>query len=150
MSAPSPVHEDRREDLATVFRLAGLTSPAYLQWWLRPDVLLASPSSQVLGIGDAKATEHPGDRATLRRLIEYVRAARRWHESGWRIHMSLAVAPEHGHDWLLELRRAWALGGLTPGREDVLAITPDFEVVSVSTSRSAYSTNVGGRRILEV
>ncbi len=143
------VHEARREDLATVFRLAGLTSPAYLQWWLRPDVLLASPNARILGIGDAKATEHPGDEATLRRLIGYVRAAREWREAGWNIHMSLAVAPENGRDWLGELRRAWELGGLLPGREATLAITPDFEVVSLSTSRSAYSTNVGGRRILE-
>lgn len=149
MSAPSAIHEARREDLATVFQLAGLTSPAYLQWWLRPDVLLASPHARVLGIGDAKATEHPGDEATLRRLIGYVRAARWWHEEGWSIHMSLAVAPENGRDWLGELRRAWALGGLVPGHEAALAIAPDFEVVSLSTSRSAYSTNVGGRRSLE-
>ncbi|GAA2964036.1 hypothetical protein GCM10010459_20560 [Microbacterium schleiferi] len=132
-----------------MFQLAGLTSPAYLQWWLRPDVSLASAHSRVLGIGDAKATERPGDEATLRRLIGYVRAARWWHEEGWSIHMSLAVAPEDGRGWLGELRRAWARGGLLPGHEAAVAIAPDLAVVSLSTSRFAYSTNVGVRRNLE-
>lgn len=150
MSAPSATHERRREDLATVFRLAGMTSPAYLQWWLRPDVSLAAPHARILGIGDAKATEHPGEGPTLRRLVAYVRAAERWKNAGWTVHMSLAVAPENGEAWLQELRRAWSLGGLQQIHADTLIIAPDLEVVSLSTSRPAYSTNVGGRRNLRV
>lgn len=69
MSAPSPLHEERRNDLASLFRLVGLSSPVHLQWWLRPDVALAAPHVRLLGIGDAKATEHPGEAATLRRPI---------------------------------------------------------------------------------
>jgi hypothetical protein len=62
--------------------------------------------------------------------------------------MSLAVGPDNSRDWLSELRRAWALGGLAPGREATLATSADFEVVSLSTSRTTYSMNVGGHRIL--
>jgi hypothetical protein len=133
VSAPSAVHEALRDDLAIIFQLAGLTCPAYFQWWLRPDVLLASPHTRVLGIGDAKATERPGDVATLRRLVGYVRAARWWHEAGWDIHMSLAVTPGNGSDWMVDLRRAWALGGLVPEHEAITTITLDFEVASLST-----------------
>lgn len=150
MSAPSAVHEARRDDLATVFLLAGLTSPAHLQWWFRPDVSLAARGARVLGIGDAKATERPGDAATLRRLVGYVRAARRWYEAGWTVHMSLAVGPECRIQWLGELQRAWMLGALLAGHEDVLTIAPNLAVVSLSTSRAAYSMNVGAPRTLEV
>lgn len=143
MSAPSAVHEERRDDLATVFRLAGMTRQAHLQWWLRPDVSLAAPYSRVLGIGDAKATEHPGDSATLRRLIGYVRAAKRWHQAGWGIHMSLAVGPDDGRAWLAELGRAWTLGGLRPIGAGTLSIAPDLEVVSLSTGRRMVARDIG-------
>lgn len=150
MNAPSATHERRREDLATVFRLAGMTSPAHLQWWLRPDVSLAAPHARILGIGDAKATEYPGESPTLRRLVAYARAARSWKNAGWTVHMSLAVGPENGDAWLQELHRAWSLAGLQHVHADTLIIAPDLEVVTLSTSRPAYSTNVGGRRSLGV
>lgn len=150
MTAPSATHEMRREELATAFHLAGLTRQAYLQWWFRPDVSLASPSARVLGVGDAKATEHPGDAATLRRLVGYVRASRGWRRAGWDIHMCLAVRPDESTRWLEVLHRAWGLGGLAPAHEGDWAIDQSLALVSLSTSRAAYSTNVGGRRNLGV
>ena len=146
MSAPSAMHEERREDLATIFRLAGMTSPAHLQWWLRPDVSLATPCSRMLGIGDAKATERPGEAATLRRLVGYVRTAKRWHATGWGIHMSLAVGPEDGAAWLAQLRRAWTLGGLRPTGAGTLSIAPDLEVVTLSTGRCILAAGMDSAR----
>lgn len=150
MSAPSVVHESRRDDLATVFQLAGLTAPAHLQWWLQPDVAMAAPHAHVLGIGDAKATERPGTASTLRRLIAYARAARRWHRAGWEVSMALAVSPKDEREWLVELARAWVRADLVARHESALKIDPDLSVVWISTSRGRSSTNVGGSRSLGV
>lgn len=71
MSAPSRLHEHRRSQLLTLLRLSGYMNRAHLQWWLRPDVAVASPSLRALVIGDAKATEHPHDHKTMRRIVAY-------------------------------------------------------------------------------
>lgn len=139
--APSPLHESRVVELEEVFTLAGLSHEAHLQWWLRPDVARASPASRTLGLGDAKSTESPGNQATLRRLVGYVRAARTWHDAGWTVIMSLAVNPHESAQWGEELRRAWALGGLANGPVHAAPLHPNLAVVTLSTSRRQYSTN---------
>ena len=128
MSAPSAKHEERRDDLATVFRLAGMTRPAHLQWWLRPDVSLAAPILRAYSVSATpKRQNGPAIQPRSVALIGYVRAAKRWHQAGWAIHMSLAVEPEDGRAWLAELRSAWTLGGLPPKSRERLSIAPDLD-----------------------
>jgi hypothetical protein len=139
--APSPLHEARVVELEGVFALAGLAHEAHLQWWLRPDVARASPASWTLALGDAKSTESPGNQATLRRLIAYVRAARAWHDAGWVVLMSLAVNPQESTQWGEELLRAWAVGELVSGPVHLALLHPNLAVVTLSTSRRQHSTN---------
>lgn len=138
--APSALHEARVLELEDVFALAGLSRQAHLQWWLRPDVARASPASRTLALGDAKSTESPGNRATLRRLISYVRATQPWYRAGWTITMSLAVNPRDTAQWGDELQRAWALGQLPSGSVDRALLHPNLAVVTLSTSRRQHST----------
>ena len=139
--APSPLHETRVVELEGVFALAGLAHEAHLQWWLRPDVARASPASRTLALGDAKSTESPGNRATLRRLVGYVRAARAWHDAGWVVLMSLAVNPQDRTNWGAELLRAWSVGWLAGGPVHVALLHPNLAIVTLSTSRRQHSTN---------
>jgi hypothetical protein len=141
--APSLLHEVRVEELDAMFALAGLTHTAYLQWWLRPDVARASPKHHVLAIGDAKASEAPGDQATLLRLANYARVAADWQAEGWTILMCLAIDPSDTSGWMFELRRAASIGGLSAVETSSALLHPTLTVVSLSTSRVPRSTNTG-------
>lgn len=75
MGRPSDDHEARRELLDAIAILAGftLTFPGALPDGRRPDVLRVSLTRSGLFVGDAKATESPGNSDTVARLLAYAR-----------------------------------------------------------------------------
>lgn len=91
MSAPSEAHEQRRALLCNVASLAGLTEQMVLGVGLQPDVALRCRSKRLLLIGDAKATESPGCRATARRLRHYGGALFEVVRSGIGVRLVLSV-----------------------------------------------------------
>jgi len=81
---PSPVHESRVELLRSLGILLGyLKTPApALPDGSEPDLFQFDPDRHRLLIGDAKATETPGNGATRLRLRHYVTWARRHGTNG--------------------------------------------------------------------
>jgi hypothetical protein len=76
-SSPSPEHEERVGFLRGLAELIGCDRCLNGKRFLgeeRPDVLAVDRSSKILFLGDAKATETPGNIATLARLTSYLRA----------------------------------------------------------------------------
>lgn len=76
MSAPTREHEQRREILQDVARLAGFcrdlrTIPGTR---LAPDVFSMRPEGRSLFLGEAKHTESPDNWATFERLLGYLSA----------------------------------------------------------------------------
>lgn len=73
VSRPGPVHEGRVRTLETLATLAGfLTAVPRLPDGRTPDVVRISTSCRGLFLGEAKASEGPGDREALARLARYV------------------------------------------------------------------------------
>jgi hypothetical protein len=73
VSRPGPVHEGRVRTLEALATLAGfLTAVPRLPDGRTPDVVRISTSSRGLFLGEAKASEGPGDRDALARLARYV------------------------------------------------------------------------------
>ena len=91
---PSQLHESRAHTLAAMARLTGhVVEIEALPDGGRPDVLLIRPGDRSVFIGDAKATETPGNTETALRLSRYARFLARyvtpagrelWHLS-WRL-----------------------------------------------------------------
>ena len=141
MTTPSPEHEFRLHELETLFLLAGIQRPVYWPGWIRPDVCHASRSRRVLAVGDAKATEVPGDTDTLRRLRRYAQQADQWKVSGWNVVLALATPPDIDGSWLATLERAAGLGGLHVLHGEFFSVAHDVTVSWVSTGRWTDSTN---------
>jgi hypothetical protein len=73
VSRPGPVHEGRVRTLEALATLAGfLTAVPHLPDGRTPDVVRISTSRRGLFLGEAKASEGPGDREALARLARYV------------------------------------------------------------------------------
>jgi hypothetical protein len=72
---PSDLHESRARTLAAMARLSGhVIEIDALPDGGRPDVLLVRPTDCSVFIGDAKATETPGNSETALRLSHYAGA----------------------------------------------------------------------------
>ncbi|WP_142256591.1 hypothetical protein [Mycobacterium colombiense] len=70
----------------------------------RPDVLQLRPTDRSLFIGDAKATETPGNKETFCRLGRYATFLEDWIGAGGSGIIALAVAGIDAFDWLRVLR----------------------------------------------
>lgn len=112
MSAPSIEHEDNRRNLDELLIMAGLRLELPMPWWLRPDVARVSLQLGVAAIGDAKATECPGNPQTLRRLIKYARAGRQLSDLGWNVVLCMASNQSAIDGWSRELATASRIAGL--------------------------------------
>lgn len=75
MGAPGREHEERRSVLDALAVLAGFETPAEFPYW-RPDVHRRRASDGAWFVGEAKATEHPGDPAVVGRLATYLDGCR--------------------------------------------------------------------------
>jgi hypothetical protein len=89
----------------------------------RPDVLLIRPGDYSVFIGDAKATETPGNTETALRLSRYARFLARYTDAGGSGVVALIVATHDRYGWLRTLRDVCVLinhGRQSCGRVDVL------------------------------
>lgn len=102
---PSELHEHRAASLATVATLTGHAQPlAALPDGTIPDVLRLHPTDGSLFLGEAKATETPGNAETCRRLDHYARFLAAWVEVRGSGILVLAVDECHAFDWARVLR----------------------------------------------
>lgn len=119
---PTALHERRAATLCTMAILSGHTTRlTALSDGTRPDVLQLRPMDGDLFIGDAKATETPGNTETYERLSHYAVFLEGWLRAGGTGLMALAVADTHAADWLRVLRALCLRmsGGIrVPGRID--------------------------------
>lgn len=70
----------------------------------RPDVLFLRSQDGALFVGDAKATETPGNNETFERLRHYADFLSDWVESGSMGVMALTVDASDAYTWLRVLR----------------------------------------------
>jgi len=122
---PSAAHEARVRTLATLATLAGhVVEIDALPDGGRPDVLLVRPGDHSVFIGDAKATETPGNAETAQRLVRYTAFLRAYVRAGGSGVVALAVPTQDPYGWLRVLRDVCTrLGdGRVEGKVDVLAV----------------------------
>lgn len=123
-SGPSQLHEDRAAAMSTMATLAGFTSPMTgLPDGSIPDVLQLRPTDGALFLGDAKATETPGNRETLDRLGRYADFLANWVSTGSAAVLALVVEARDDYGWLRVLRDLGLRlpeGGRVDGRVDLL------------------------------
>lgn len=102
---PSATHEDRASTLAAMATLAqyAICIDA-LPDGSRPDVLQVRSRDYSIFVGDAKATETPGNVETALRLARYTNFLARYRSAGGSGVMALAVSPVDRYDWLRVLR----------------------------------------------
>jgi hypothetical protein len=121
---PSEIHERRAETLGTMARLSGyVVEIDALVDGGRPDVLLVRPGDRSIFVGDAKATEIPGNAETTRRLSRYARFLARYVRSGGSGVFALVVPVRNGYEWRRVLRDVCApLANSRPvdGRVDLI------------------------------
>jgi hypothetical protein len=102
---PSQLHEARVETLVTLATLSGFESgPDVLPAGSRPDVLLLRAGDRAIFLGDAKATETPGNRETYERLAGYTDFLASWIGIGRPGVLALAVDSGDAYRWLRTLR----------------------------------------------
>lgn len=102
---PSELHEDRASTLATLAILTGHTRVlSSLPDGSRPDVLQLRDSDGSLFVGDAKATETPGNLETFGRLNRYATFIGGWLQEGGTAVLALIVAERDAFRWLRVLR----------------------------------------------
>lgn len=102
---PSQLHEARVETLQTLAALSGFQSgPDLLPGGSRPDVLLLRAGDGAVFVGDAKATETPGNSETFERLSNYAKFLTAWTETGLTAVFALAVDTTDAYSWLRVLR----------------------------------------------
>lgn len=102
---PSLLHESRVETLATLATLSGFDSgPDTLPGGARPDVLLLRADDGAMFVGDAKATETPGNAETYERLSHYADCLATWVTAGTTGVLALAVDAADAYGWLRVLR----------------------------------------------
>lgn len=123
---PSAIHEYRTATLSTMATLAGYsTTMGGLPDGTRPDVLQLRPDGRGVFVGDAKATETPGNLETFARLDHYAAFLAGWVASGGCGVLALAVPEVDAYGWLSRLRDLClrASGGLrVEGRVDRLEV----------------------------
>lgn len=95
MSAPSAEHERRRAILDALAVLGGFATEARFPL-LRPDVHRRRRSDGAWFVGEAKASEGPGDSDAVGRLGRYVEVCG---ACGATALIALAVAPQHVRRW---------------------------------------------------
>jgi hypothetical protein len=102
---PSDLHEYRAGTLATMAILTGHTRAlSALPGGSRPDVLRLRLDDYSLFIGDAKATETPGNMDTFARLSRYAAFLAEWVRQGAAGVLALAVSDREAFGWLRVLR----------------------------------------------
>jgi hypothetical protein len=102
---PSDLHEDRASTLATLAILTGHTHGlSTLPDGSRPDVLQLRDIDRSLFVGDAKATETPGNVETFGRLNRYATFIDEWLREGGSAALALIVADRDAFRWLRVLR----------------------------------------------
>lgn len=102
---PSQLHEERVELLRTLATLSGFQpGPDVLIGGWRPDALLLRSQDGALFVGDAKATETPGNNETFERLCHYADFLSGWVESGSTGVLALTVDVSDAYTWLRVLR----------------------------------------------
>jgi len=109
MGAPSIDHEARVATLQAIATLAGFHQNASreLESLGHPDVMRLSPQCKGLFVGDGKATETPGNRATIARLSRYSELLVRWHAAtGAPVILCVAFThPSHSRAWEAAFQR---------------------------------------------
>lgn len=102
---PTELHERRAATLSTMAMLCGYTTTlTTLPDGSRPDVLQLRATDGALFVGDAKATEKPGNTETYNRLSHYTAFLGGWAQTGESGLMALAVDPIDAYGWLRVLR----------------------------------------------
>jgi hypothetical protein len=102
---PSTLHEYRAATLSTMASLAGHTEHvSALLDGSRPDVVQLRRADCSLFIGDAKATETPGNTETFERLSRYADFLASWVGAGGSGVLALIVADVDAYGWLRVLR----------------------------------------------
>lgn len=102
---PSQIHEDRAAVLSTIATLADFTTTMRgLPDGSIPDVLQLRPNDGVIFVGDAKATETPGNRETFERLCHYADFIAGWVSAGDSAVLALAVQVPDAYGWLRVVR----------------------------------------------
>lgn len=102
---PSELHDRRAATLATIATLTGHVLPlAALPDGSIPDALRLRPTDGSLFVGEAKATETPGNVETSRRLDHYARHLTGWVAARGSGVLALAVDECEAYDWLRVLR----------------------------------------------
>jgi hypothetical protein len=121
---PSQLHEARVETLTTLATLSGFEfGPDVLPAGARPDVLLLRARDGAIFVGDAKATETPGNKETYERLMGYAEFLATWICLGQPGVMALAVDAADADRWLRTLRDLCLSpsdGCRVPGRVDFI------------------------------
>lgn len=128
---PSLLHESRVETLETLATLGGFEyGPNVLLDGSRPDVLRLRPRDSSLFIGDAKATETPGNTETYERLGRYVAFIATWTQRGCSSLFTLAVDTPDAFGWLRTVRALAQEhhGGALP-QPDLVNLDPTTTVV---------------------
>ena len=122
---PSAAHEARAQTLSTMATLTGhVVEIDALPEGGRPDVLLVRPGDRSIFIGDAKASETPGNADTARRLMQYTAFLARYVGAGGSGVVALAVPTRDPYGWLWLFRDVCdqLVHGRVDGRVDVLDI----------------------------
>ncbi len=122
MSAPTAGHEERRVALDAIAILSGFTVPGAGGFpdGGKPDVLRLTVDGRSLFIGDAKATETPGNSETLLRLHAYSRwAAGACAEGGAVVVMLCTPTVSSAYGWRQTLKEAALMAGLLEVRAEV-------------------------------
>ncbi len=126
---PSQLHEARVETLATLATLTGFENgPDVLPGGARPDVLLLRARDGVVFIGDAKATETPGNAETYERLGRYANFLTTWVERGLSGILALAVNVADADGWL------WVLRDLSLGPSGGRRVPGHVDLIDVETA----------------
>lgn len=124
MGGPSELHESRVDTLVTLATLIGFgTGPDVLPDGSRPDVQLLRRRDGAIFVGDAKATETPGNTETYERLSHYAAFVGSWLASGRPAVLALAVDTTAAYGWLWTLRHLSlgpSGGARVPGHVDFL------------------------------
>lgn len=142
---PSALHEERAGKLTTMAILAGHTVKIdSLPDGTRPDVLQVRPMDASLFVGDAKATETPGNAETLFRLSRYASFLGRYIAAGGSGAMALIVAEEDRFGWVRLLREltATVVGGVAM-RAHVDVVERGTAIVWEAVQGSANSLHEG-------
>lgn len=123
---PSELHEYRVVMLDSLAVLTGHSaSLTGLLNGERPDVLRLNPDDGSVFVGDAKATETPGNAETLIRLNRYAKFVAEWIGSGGRGVLALAVADIDAYGWLAAFRDLGiepSGGSRVPGHLDLIEV----------------------------